>query len=137
MPTQELLKGMNEALNREVSTFLRYVLQSAMIKGVDWAPVRSIYDAEIDDELGHAKYLANKMVMLGGSPRLAPDLSAPPSDVRDMLARDIEQERIDVQHYRKLATLADQEGLMDLKIKMEEQAADEERHGEQMRRLLG
>lgn len=136
MANQDLLNGLNQALNREVSTFLRYMLQSAMIQGAAWEPVRQMYGEEVPDEVGHATYLAEKIVMLGGTPKLAPDLAPPPKDPREMLRHDIEQEQIDVAHYLKMAALADKAGLVDLKLKMEEQAADEAHHGERMRRLL-
>ncbi|MEX0718050.1 MAG: ferritin-like domain-containing protein [Planctomycetaceae bacterium] len=137
MASRELLDGLNEALNREVSTFLRYILQGAMIKGHEWAPARELYLLEVADEVGHAQYLANKIVMLGGTPKLAPDLTPPPADVRQMLEHDMEQERVDVRNYVRLAELADKEGHAELKITMENQAADEARHGEEMERLLG
>jgi bacterioferritin len=137
MAKQELIDGLNHALNREVSTFLRYMLQAASIKGAEFQNVRSMYEAEVTDELGHAQYLANQMVMLGATPKLAPDLSPPPGDVKAMLKNDIEQERVDVEHYMKLANLAEREGLIALKMKMEEQAADEDGHRQEMERLLG
>ena len=54
-----------------------------------------------------------------------------------MLENDINEEQADVKHYLKLASLAEEEGLIDLKVKMEEQAADEAGHAEEMTRLLG
>jgi bacterioferritin len=135
--SDELIKGLNDALNREVSTFLRYMLQGASIKGAEWESARQMYLSEVPDEMGHAQYLANKIIMLGGVPKLAPDLTPPPSDVREMLQNDIAKEQADVQGYMRLADLADKAGLIDLKMKMEEQAADEAGHGEAMRRLLG
>ncbi len=137
MNQPELIAGLNHALNREVSTFLRYLLQAATIKGAPWESVRSMYAAEVADEVGHAQYLAEKIVMLGGTPGLAPELSPPPGDPRAMLENDIREEDADVKHYLKLAALAEQSGLIDLKMKMEEQAADEASHAEKMRRLLG
>lgn len=137
MAKQQLLDGLNQALNREVSTFLRYMLQAAAIRGAQWDAVRSMYLSEVGDEVGHAQYLANKIVMLGGTPTLRPDLTPPPIDPRRMLENDIEQEQVDVQAYSRLAQMAEQEGLFDLKLKMEEQAADEASHAEDMRRLLG
>jgi len=137
MARQELIDGLNKALNREVTTFLRYLLQGAQIKGAQWESVRQMYVEEVADEVGHAQYLAAKIVMLGGTPTLNPDLSAPPQDVSAMLKNDISEEHKDVAHYLHLAELADQEGLADLKMKMEEQAADEATHAETMQRLLG
>jgi len=137
MSNNELIEKLNHALNREVSTFLRYMLQSATIKGAEWDSVRSMYQEEVSDEVGHAQYLANKIVMLGGTPKLDPDLTPPPADVRAMLERDIAEEHVDVKGYTQLAELAEQAGLPGLKMKMEEQAADEADHAEEMTRMLG
>lgn len=137
MASQELVDGLNHALNREISTFLRYMQQAALIKGAAWETVRAMYGEEVPEEVGHAQYLAEKIVVLGGMPKLSPDLTPPPSDPREMLRRDIEEEYKDVAHYLKLSVLADKAGLIDLKIKMEEQAADESLHAQKMKRMLG
>ncbi len=137
MVNSTIIAGLNRALNREVSTFLRYMLQAASIKGAEWEAVRSMYLEEVKDEVGHAQYLANAIVTLGGTPKLAPDLAPPPADARAMLTNDVKEERVDVEHYLKLARMAEEAGLISLKMKMEEQAADEEEHGQEMQRLLG
>ncbi|REK06834.1 MAG: hypothetical protein DWQ37_22625 [Planctomycetota bacterium] len=137
MANQELLSGLNQQMNREVTTFLRYMLQGSSIKGAQWDSVRDMYQAEVLDEVGHAQYLADQIVMLGGVPKLQPDLSAPPADVKEMLRHDIEEEAADVKNYAKLAELAEKEGLTALKLKMEEQAGDEDDHRQTMQRLLG
>lgn len=136
MAHEELIEGLNEQLNREVSTFLRYMLQAASITGASNEPVREMYLEEVTDEMGHAQYLANQIVSLGGTPSLDPDLSPPPTDVQTMLERDAEAEVEDVKHYTRLAGLAADEGLMALKLAMEDQAADEDAHRQEMRRLL-
>ncbi|GJM25030.1 MAG: bacterioferritin [Phycisphaerae bacterium] len=136
MASKDLIDGLNHALNREVGTFLRYMLQAATIKGSQWEPVRVLYSNEVQDEVGHAQLLANEIRALGGTPTLSPDLTAPPEDVPTMLANDIEQERIDVVHYIKLAELAEKEGHFSLKMQMEDQAADEDGHAKELKRLL-
>jgi bacterioferritin len=137
MAKPELLNGLNDQLNREVTTLLRYMLQAASIKGAQWQNVRDMYQEEVTDEVGHAQYLADQIVMLGGIPKLQPDLSPPPTDVREMLSQGIREEQTDVQNYTRLAGLAEKEGLFALKMKMEEQAADEDEHRQGMQRLLG
>ncbi len=42
-----------------------------------------------------------------------------------------------MRNYVRLAALAEAAGLYSLKMKMEEQAADEDEHGHEMHRLLG
>jgi bacterioferritin len=137
MPTQKLIDVLNQQLNREVTTFLRYMLQAASIKGAEYETVRAMYLEEVADEVAHAQYLANQIVMLGGKPTLTPDLTPPPSDVRRMLENDAKEEAVDVKNYVQLASMAEQEGQFALKMKMEEQAADEDEHSHEMRRLLG
>lgn len=137
MSTEEITKKLNDQLNREVSTFLRYMLQAASIKGAQHETVRDMYLKEVTDEVGHAQYLANQIAHLGETPKLAPDLSTPPTDVKEMLKRDIEAERLDVRNYVELAELAEKAGLIALKLQMEDQAADEDSHAQEMRRLLG
>jgi bacterioferritin len=137
MANPELISGLNDQLNREVTTFLRYMLQAAGVKGAQWQNVREMYQAEVTDEVGHAQYLADQISMLGGTPKLQPDLSPPPGDVREMLKNDIREEATDVKNYTRRAALAEKEGLFALKMKMEEQAADEDEHREAMQRLLG
>lgn len=137
MADQELLDGLNQQLNREVTTFLRYMLQAASIKGAEYESVRKMYLEEVTDEVEHAQYLANQIEMLGGEPTLDPDLTPPPGDVREMLTQDAAEEQKDVQNYKKLASLADEADLVALKNAMEEQAVDEDEHGQEMKRLLG
>lgn len=137
MASKKLSQGLNEQLNREVTTFLRYMLQAASIRGAEHEPVREMYLSEVTDEVGHAQYLSNQIVMLGGQPTLAPDLTPPPEGVREMLENDIAEEANDVKNYMRLASLAEEEGHFALKLQMEEQAADEDAHGQEMRRLLG
>lgn len=134
---EKLIEGMNNQLNREVSTFLRYMQQAASIRGAEWDAVRSMYLSEVTEEVGHAQYLANMIEQLGGRPKLSPRLSPPPRDVREMLRKDAEAEREDVRNYRDLAALAEEAGLMAVKLQMEEQAADEDNHRMEMLRLLG
>lgn len=137
MSKQQLIDGLNDQLNREVSTFLRYLLQAASIRGAGWEKVREMYLEEVTEEVGHAQYLANQIALLGGQPSLSPDLTPPPDDVRAMLEHDAREEATDVKNYVRLASLAEKEGLMALKLKMEGQAADEDEHGQEMRRLSG
>lgn len=113
------------------------MLQAASIKGAQWQSVREMYRAEVTDEVGHAQYLADQIAMLSGAVKLQPNLSPPPTDVREMLTNDIREEQTDVKNYTRLAALAEQAGSFALKMKMEEQAADEDEHRQGMQRLLG
>jgi len=52
-----------------------------------------------------------------------------------MIENDLAAEEDDVAHYKKLANMAGEAGDIELKMQMEEQAADESRHAEKLRRM--
>ncbi len=130
-----LLAQLDDALNREISTVVRYMLQSSTIKGTSNEPLRQMYRNEVSDEIGHAQYLSDKIVMLGGKPQAKPNFKPIPSGIAEMVKNDLAAEEDDVAHYKKLATMAEEAGDIELKLRMEEQAADESRHAEQLRRM--
>jgi len=53
-----------------------------------------------------------------------------------MLEVDLKMEQHDVQNYMAHAALAEQLGLVELQMKLEEMAADEAGHARELRRLL-
>jgi bacterioferritin len=135
MSKQALIEGLNEALNRELSTIIRYLLQGSTIRGRRNQLLRNMYRDEVRDEIGHAQYLVDKIVMLGGTAKVNPDLTPPPGDVEKIIENDLAKEESDIAHYKKLAQLAEQIGDIELKMQMEEQAADESRHADELRRM--
>lgn len=136
-PRQALIEELNDAFNREITTVIRYLLQGSTIRGLANERLRQTYRGEVNDELRHAQYLADKIVMLGGLPELHVQVSQHPPEPREMMERDLAAEESDIRHYRRLAAMAEKAGEIELKVKMEEQASDETRHAEQLRRLRG
>jgi bacterioferritin len=137
MANEVLIEELNEALNRELSTIIRYMVQGSIIKGRQNLSLRQMYRDEVGDEIGHAQYLADKIASLGGVPMVKPDLTPPSADVDRMIDNDLAKEESDVVHYKKLADLADRSGDIELKMKMEEHAAEESHHVEELRRMCG
>ena len=132
---QRLIHGLNAAFNRELTTAIRYLVQGSSIHGQQNEPLRQLYRSELQDEIGHAQYLADKIAALGGYPTASPAVDPPPTEVAEMIDNDIEAEQSDIMHYQRLAALADESGDIELKLRMEQQAADESHHAEQLRRL--
>jgi bacterioferritin len=73
---------------------------------------------------------------LGGEPVTEPVPFDKPEGLREMLALDQEMELQDVQNYVAHAELAGQLGYVELKLKLEEMAADEAGHARELRRIL-
>jgi bacterioferritin len=132
----ELLKGLNEDLSAEWGTIMRYTFQSAKAVGLRGAELREILEKEIPDELGHARYLTDVISDLGGEPTTQPRQWEKVTDLKPMLEMDLQLELGDVENYTKHSQLAEKLGLTELKVKLEEMAADESRHARELNRIL-
>jgi bacterioferritin len=76
------------------------------------------------------------IVDLGGEPTTVPMDFDEPSTLAEMLRLDLEVERADVERYVRHAELAEELGELEIKVELEEIAADEGRHGRELERLL-
>jgi bacterioferritin len=136
MSKEELIKGLNEDLAAELGTVIRYTYQSSKAMGFVGVELREILEGEIADELGHAAFLMDIIVDLGGEPTTTPKPFDKPKSLKAMLELDLEMEKQDVEHYRAHAALAEELGLIELQMKLEEMAVDEAGHARELRRLL-
>ena len=136
MSKEELIKGLNEDLAAELGTVIRYTYQSSKAMGFVGFELREILEEEIADELGHAAFLMDVIVDLGGEPTTVPKSFDKPEDLKAMLELDLEMEKQDVEHYMAHAGLAEELGLVELQMKLEEMAADEAGHARELRRIL-
>lgn len=134
--TEQLIHGLNEDLAAEWGTIIRYTYQWSHAFGVAAMELRDMLEREIQDELGHAMFLTDVLVDLGGEPTTMPQDFAKPASLKEMLTLDVEMERADVGRYVQHAEQAAQLGLAELKVKLEEMAADEAGHERELRRLL-
>ena len=132
----ELIKGLNDDLAGEWGTIMRYTYQSGKAFGLRGAELRDILEEEIQDEMGHAAYLTDVIVDLGGEPTTTPQTFDKPADLKSMLELDLEMELQDVNNYAIRSKQAENLGEIELKVKLEEMAADEAGHARELRRLL-
>lgn len=136
MSKEALIKGLNDDLAAELGTVIRYTHQAAKCYGLLAAELRELLAKEAQDELGHAAYLMDVIQDLGGEPTTLPKQFEKPADLKGMLELNVKMEGEDVANYLAHAKLAEELGLPELKMKLEEMAADEAGHGRELRRLL-
>jgi bacterioferritin len=136
MTKEELINGLNEDLAAEWGTIMRYTYQAGKSFGIIGAELREIFLRELQDELGHATFLTDVIIDLGGEPVTQPKDFEKPEDIKGMLELDLAMESADVESYQKHAEWAGELGLVELKVKLEEMAADEAGHARELRRLL-
>ena len=69
---QALIDGMNQDLSAEYQAVVMYRTYAALVSGPSRPELRAFFEGEIPDELGHAAFLADKVVALGGTPTTTP-----------------------------------------------------------------
>jgi len=136
MSKEKFIKGLNEDLAAELGTVIRYNYQSGKSFRLMGKELRDMFAAEITDEMGHARFLTDVIIDLGGEPATTPKDFDKPEKIKDMLELDLKMEEDDVKNYLQHSKEAEDLGLIDLKMKLEEMAADEAGHARELRRLL-
>ncbi len=136
MSKEKLIEGLNEDLAAELGTVIRYTYQSSKAVGFAGFELREILETEIGDELGHAAFLMDVIVDLGGEPITQPMDFEKPQGLKSMLKLDLEMERQDVENYIAHAKMAEDLELIELQMKLEEMAADEAGHARELRRMI-
>jgi bacterioferritin len=101
-----------------------------------WESNCAMFAEEVQDELGHASFLTDIIIDLGGEPTTTPKGFEKPESLKDMLQLDLEMEKQDIENYQKHAQMAEELGLVELQLKLEEMAADEAGHARELRRIL-
>ena len=136
MLKEDLINSLNDDLSAELGTVIRYNYQAGKSYGILGAELREMFEDEIKDELGHARFLTDVIIDLGGEPVTVPKDFDKPNILKNMLEIDLKMEKEDVKNYLTHSREAEELGYIELKMKLEEMAADEAGHARMLRRLL-
>jgi len=136
MSVEALIQGLNEDLAAEWGTIIRYIYQAGKAFGFLGIELREMLAEEVQDELGHASFLTDIIIDLGGEPTTKPKEFKKPESLKDMLQLDLEMENQDIENYQKHARMAEELDKVELQLKLEEMAADEAGHARELRRIL-
>ncbi|MCA9309848.1 MAG: ferritin-like domain-containing protein [Phycisphaerales bacterium] len=136
MDTQALIGKLNEDLAAELSAVIQYTIYAAKVDGPYRPQLVQFFLAEVPDEQGHASFLANKIVALGGEPTTTPAPVKPARTNREMLEAVAEAERRAVKGYSERAAQAEELGLKGLQVQLEDMVRDETGHLEETERIL-
>lgn len=131
-----LIDGLNEDLAHEYSAMITYNHYAANVTGIAGQVLKSFFLDEVNDEIGHAQFLAEKIVALGGTPTVEPKPVKHTSDVKEMLQNTLEAEIDTIERYSKRCEQAEEAGEIALKIDLEDLITDETKHKEEIERLL-
>lgn len=136
MDKKTLIDKLNQDLANEFSAVVQYVTYAAKATGPYRPQLVQFFLAEVADEQGHAQYLANKIVSLGGEPTTAPAPVPQVKTNRDMLTAILEAEREAIRGYSERARQAEEFGDKGLQVQLEDMVRDESNHAEETERIL-
>ncbi len=136
MDKKTLIEALNEDLAGELQAVIQYLTYSARVTG-PWRPqLVAFMQTEVQDELMHAQFLADKIAALGGEPTTTPRPVPPAEHPRDMLKAILEAELQAGKDYTERAKQADEYGDKGLAVQLEDMVRDETGHAEETAKLL-
>ncbi len=136
MDKKTLIAALNEDLAGELSAVIQYTTYAAKANGPFRPQLNEFFLGEVPDEQGHALFLANKIVALGGEPTTEARPVKPAETNREMLQAVLEAEKKAVVDYTKRAEQADELGEKGLVVALEDIVRDETDHAEETARML-
>ena len=122
MDQAQLVEALNADLASEFAAIIQYLTYAAKVSGPDRPELSRFFLAEVADEQGHALFLANKIVALGGEPTNRPTPIPAAATNEEMLEAIVQ---------------AEQYGDKGLQVQLEDMVRDETSHLEEVKRILG
>lgn len=136
MDKKTLIDHLNEDLAGELSAIIQYITYAAKATGPYRPQLAQFFLAEVTDEQGHARFLANKIVALGGEPTTKPRPVPAAKNNKEMVEAVLAAERQAVKDYTQRAEEADEFGDKGLAVQLEDMVRDESGHSEETERIL-
>jgi bacterioferritin len=136
MDQKTVVDLLNEDLAGELSAIIQYLIYAAKASGPYRPQLVQFFLAEVPDEQGHAQFLSNKIVALGGEPTTLPRPVPAAHTDKEMLEAVLAAERTARQDYTNRASQAGEFGDKGLQVQLENMVLDETGHGEETARIL-
>lgn len=132
---QTLIDGLNRDLNLELEAVLRYLYHSSAATGLLGHELRELAKEDIQGEVNHAIFLADKITSLGGELKIEVPMPKKVKTAKQMMQINIEAERAAIAGYVERIRQAEEFGDKGLVIRLEDILAEETDHAEELERL--
>lgn len=133
---EELIEGLNTDLAHEYAATIQYTYSASAVSGLYRSALKPFFEAEVADEQAHALYLSEKIIALGGTPTTKAADVPQPTGVKEILEAVHKAEADTIVRYEERKKQAEELGLTELAVQLEDMIADETRHKEELERLL-
>ena len=136
MEKSKLVEKLNSDLAGELSAIIQYITYAAKVTGPYRPQLAQFFLSEVADEQGHAQFLANKIVALGGSPTTNPRPVPDAKTNHQMVEEVLKAEKKAVSDYSERASEAEEFGDIGLMVQLEDMIREESTHAEETERIL-
>jgi bacterioferritin len=107
---KKMIELLNEDLSREYQAVIAYTVYSQVLKGAKYMSVAKELESHASEELQHALKLSKQIDYFGGMPTATAKPVKLSEKAEEMLAADLENERVTIANYRTRVRQADAMG---------------------------
>jgi bacterioferritin len=132
----DLIDGLNEDLANEYASVIQYRTFASTLRGPHRLTLRSLFEGEIPDELGHAGVLADYITALGGSPTTSPAEVPSADSPIEMLRTAYDAEVQAIARYVERRSQAEEAGEHGIAVSLDDIIEDETRHRDEMQLII-
>src|SRR5699024_566453 len=125
MSKEAVIEGLNDELSQEYGAAIQYTYSASAVTGVYRPVVKSFFQEEVIDALGHACSSSGKVKSLGGVPTTKAADVPQPENVRDLLEAVLKAETETVVRYEKRKKQAEELGFTELAVQLDDMISDE------------
>jgi len=124
----ELVRLLNEDLEREYQAIIAYVIYSQKIEGAAYGDIAKELQVHAGEELAHAIEITKQIDYLGGTPSNRPKEVKLSEDAKQMLQFDLDNERETITNYKQRIQQAEALGEYALSEALRKIIAQEQEH---------
>jgi bacterioferritin len=129
-----LIQELNRIRMEELKSIAQYMRHHYIAEGMKSGAIAALFKTIAMTEMKHAYKLAERIVQLGGEPVAHPRPEQTPTDLREMLAADLEEEHVANDAIRALLKEVGED--TSTRLMLEEILAEGEEHAHSLGRLL-
>jgi len=137
MATQDIISALIKDAEDELSSIIQYLLHHYEAKGLESEAIIGVFEKHALDEMKHYETLSERITFLGGETPSMPSEIKRGGSLQKMIQDDIVGEEKAVAQYKEHIKLADKEGDPTTRHLLEEILTTEEKHLDDLQRLLG
>jgi len=137
MDKKKVIEALNELLEHELAGVVRYTHYAFMVFGHNRIPICSWLRGQAKESLAHADQIGEHITAIGGHPslKIGKLLESNKHKINDILKESLEHEKVQVELYKKLLKLVQDDSIF-LEEFARDMIAEEEMHIAEVEKML-